>query len=170
MTRISSSYTSGLADARPDTSFPVAVALVALAAAERGDAEAAQWARPYLVAFGDRTIFVGFGTVGLGFARLYVGLTDRVLGNLDAARASFEAAVDLSERSGGLLWCAHARLWLAETLLDLGDEACRAEAARQVELAQQTGVFAACARVARHARRLGGRLVESAALESLPRS
>ncbi len=154
-----------LHDVRRDSSFPVIAALVALAAARHRDAETAHWARRYLVALDDRTVFVGFGTLGLGFARFFVGLCDRALGDLVGARIAFESAVNLSERSGGTLWCVHARLWLAETLLELGGGAERAEAERQVISAEGTGILGVCSRAAAHASDLERRLAEFGELD-----
>ncbi len=157
----------GLGDVRRDSSFPVTAALVALAAARHGDAETARWAREHLVALDERVIFVGFGTLGLGFARFFVGLTDRTLGNLQAARDALESAVELSERSTGTLWCVHARLWLAATLLDLGGDVHRAEADRQLASVRRTGVLGASRRAERHAAELGRRLADGSSSRRL---
>ena len=106
-------------DAVHDDSLAVVAALASWAAVRHGDVEVARWARPHLVELGEATVQVGFGTLVLGFATFFVGLCDRAVGDTGSACDRFRRAVELSDAVGASLSSAHARLWLAETLLDL---------------------------------------------------
>lgn len=153
-----------LRDRLPEVSrnftLPMVATLSALAASRHGDVEVARWARPHLAALGDRTVVVGFGTVVMGFAHFYVGLTDRVLGALESARDEFSSAVESSDRAGGLLWAAHARLWLAETLVDIGGSDQHDEARRLVEVVMNSPGARSSRRACDHALRLRDRLAD----------
>ncbi len=141
---------SGIAHIPDDDSRPAVFALTALAAADWRDPLLGQRCVDELEPLGERTIAVGFGSLVLGSAALYSGVALLGVGHLDRARALLERGVQLSIESTGRLWEAHARLWLAETLLERRADGDVDEAVANIEAVLAFG-FSARWRTGRHA-------------------
>lgn len=153
---------SGIAHVPHDDARPAVVALATLAAADRRDALLGQRCVDELAPLGERTITVGFGSLVLGSAAMYTGIAHLAAGQLDRARTLLERGVQSSIRSTGRLWEAHARLWLAETLLERGADGDVAEAVANIDAVVAFG-FAERWRIGRHVALLYAALDEGVA-------
>jgi hypothetical protein len=150
---------SGIAHIPDDDSRAAVFALTALAAADWRDALLGQRCVDELESLGERTIAVGFGSLVLGPAALYTGVAQLAVGHLDRARALLERGVQLSIESTGRLWEAHARLWLAETLLERRTDGDLGEAMANIRAVTGFG-FPEGWRIGRHATLLCDALAE----------
>ncbi|MCU0261189.1 MAG: AfsR/SARP family transcriptional regulator [Ilumatobacteraceae bacterium] len=109
-----------------DDSYWALLAIAAIAAAERRDAELGGWCAERLEVLGDCTVVVGLGSIVLGFAHHYLGLARVATGDLDLAARHFEQASELAERQGADLWQAHSDVELASVLASAGGDPARA--------------------------------------------
>ncbi len=142
---------TGIAHLPHNDSRQTVLALTALAAADRRDALLGQRCIDELEPLGDRTVAVGFGSVVIGPACLYAGIAHLAVGHHDRARTLLERGVQVAIESTGWLWAAHARLWLAETLLERRSDGDVAEAIANIDAVEASECFHERWRVGRHA-------------------
>ena len=153
---------SGIAHLPHSDSRPAVFALTALVAADWRDALLGQRCVDELEPLGDRTVAVGFGSVVLGPAAVYTGVAHLAVGHVDRAHALLESGVRLSVESTGRLWEAHARLWLAETLLERRADGDLSDAIANIDAVVAFG-FPEQWRIGRHATLLCSALAEGVA-------
>ena len=152
---------SGVAHLPHNDARPAVLALSALAAADWRDPLLGQRCLDELEPLGDRTVAVGFGSIVIGSARVYAGVAHLAVGHYDHAKTLLERGVQLSIESTGWLWAAHARLWLAETLLERGADGDVDEAIAHIEVVVASDCFRPEWRVGHHAALLRAAIAEA---------
>lgn len=134
-------------------SWPVALAMLARAAAVTGDAEVAGRVRELLAPLGERHVVGPFGDCYSGPALLYVGLCSATVGDLDDAASQMERALHQATAAGARPVVAWAKAELATVLdrsggADAGHVAAlRAEAAAELDRLGMPGHRAALGEV-----------------------
>jgi hypothetical protein len=85
------------------------------------DRELAAELTQLLEPFSDRLAVAVRGLISYGSIAGALGRLAALAGALDTAAERYRQAIELEERAGELIWAAHHRLRLAETLLAVGD-------------------------------------------------
>lgn len=124
---------SGFAEIPRDTSWLVAVSLIAGVCADLGDQPRAKLLYAMLTPYRDLIAAARPAIVGLGPVSTMLGRLAGVLGEWDAANLHFERAVIIAERMGARPWAARARVHWAEMLAHVGGAAERERGAAILE-------------------------------------
>ncbi len=99
-----------------DTNFVPALAILAHAVGELGDAALAARVEPLLAPFGELWVVLGPGSSTLGPVAYALGVLQLVQDRLDDAVASFERALERAHRMRARPYLARARAGLADAL------------------------------------------------------
>lgn len=150
---------SSIADEVPrDDAFATFVALSALVASSRRDAELGKWCATQLEERGELTVMFGLGTGVFGYGLHFEGLARRAMDDPDGACSCLERAIELSRESGAWLWHAHSCVELADVLARLGDPASRRRAVELLDGIDASPVAQQSPRLRRRVRECRSRL------------